>query len=69
MDYLAHHSKRSFYILLGIIGLIHFFIFLTKFHQSVSTVSSYKSKSIKLKLIQEAVKDLATSEKKTDCSI
>jgi protein TonB len=64
MDYLAHHSKRSFYILLGIIGLIHFFIFLTKFHQSVSNVSSYKSKSIKLKLIQEAVKDLATSEKK-----
>jgi protein TonB len=64
MDHLAHHSKRPFYYLLGVIALVHFFLLISKLQQSIAILKSPQSQSIKLKLIQEAVKDLANSEKK-----
>ena len=64
MDSLADYSKRPFYILLGIIALIHMFLLVSKLQKSIAVYKAPSSQAIKLKLIQEAVKDLATSEKK-----
>ncbi len=64
MDSLAHYSKRPFYILLGIIALIHMFLLVSKLQKSITAYKAPSTQAIKLKLIQEAVKDLASSEKK-----
>jgi protein TonB len=64
MNNLAHHSKRPFYYLIGVIALFHFFLLISKLQQSIAVFKSPQSQSIKLKLIQEAVKDFAKSEKK-----
>jgi protein TonB len=65
MDSLSQRSQRSFYILLGAILFVHAALMVTKVRDHLSqTAIVPEFKSIKLKLVQEAMKDLALSQKK-----
>lgn len=64
MDSLSS-QKRNFYILLGAVFLIHAVLMITKVRDEfIQTSFSPAVQSIKLKLVAEAMKDLAMSDKK-----
>jgi hypothetical protein len=61
----ASNQKRTFYIVLGVMILVHasLMVWHIRDHFSLPSVSR-ADKTIKLKLIQEAMKELAMSEKR-----
>jgi TonB family protein len=65
MDSLSHTSQRTFYIVLGVILMAHALLMVTKIRDHLSQ-AHYRPEvtSIKLKLVQEAMKELALSQKK-----
>ena len=65
MDSLSRTSQRTFYIVLGVILMAHALLMVTKIRDHLSQVH-YRPEvtSIKLKLVQEAMKELALSQKK-----
>lgn len=64
MDSLSQQN-RKFYILLGVVLFIHAALMVTKVRDEISKVSFTPAiQSIKLKLVAEAMKELAMSEKK-----
>jgi TonB family protein len=61
MDSLSRQQK-SFYLLLGFILFIHALMMVIKVRDQFAQAEWTPPKSIKLKLVQEALKDLATSQ-------
>lgn len=64
MDSLSHSQQRTFYIFLGAILFVHVAIMATKIRDQFSKVTYAPTiQSIKVKLVQEALKELAMSQK------
>jgi len=57
-------NERTFYIFLGVIFFVHAILLVTKIRDQLPAASWTPPQSIKLKLVQEAMQELAMSQKK-----